>query len=96
MKLLHFRHNWWPKCNRTDRTMLITPMIEQKVNISYFSEGSVMHNFIFTSDNRFYKNGEYSITSMQETMEHRIIRSRKKMQFNMEIAKKEEIIEVNI
>jgi hypothetical protein len=74
--------------------MLMAPTIEQKVNKTFFSEESVLHNLVFTHENRFYTYGEYNISSMQETMEHRIIRSRKKTTFILDITKKEEIVEV--
>lgn len=62
------------------RFMLIQPTFSQKLNKSLMHESSVLRQFIFTSHNlresSVYTHQDQLMSSMQETTEHRIIRSR--------------------
>lgn len=77
-RLLSYREEWWNGLDQ--RFMLLQPTISQKLNRSYMGENSIMRNFIFTSHNTressIYVHKKQLMCSMQETTDHRIIRSR--------------------
>lgn len=76
--LLSYRDEWWHDID--SRFMLIQPTISQKLNKSLMLENTVMRNLIFTSYNTresiVYTHQNQLMCSMQETTDHRIIRSR--------------------
>lgn len=75
---LNLRDEYWGDLDK--RFMLLQPTVSQKLNKSFMSEGSVLRNFIFTSQNAressVYTYQHQIMCSMQETTDHRIIRSR--------------------
>lgn len=77
-KLLRHRDEWWNDLGI--RNMLIQPTVSQKLNKHLLSDNSVLRNFIFTSHNAsessIYTYKNQLMCSMQETTDHRIIRSR--------------------
>lgn len=77
-QLLNYRDEWWS--NTEPRVMLIQPTFSQKLNTKFMSENSVLRNLVFTSrnirENTVYTHQNQLICSMQETTDHRIIRSR--------------------
>lgn len=77
-KFLHFRSEWWSDPGK--RYMLLEPTFSNKLNKSFMGKNSVLRNFLFTSanshDSIVYTHQAHVIHSMQETTDHRIIRSR--------------------
>jgi hypothetical protein len=99
MRLLNYRHLWWGGGNygTNKRTMLLEPTVERKLYQNYFSYKSILHNFVFTCENRFYTHSDYKIAPMQETMEHRMIRSKKRQSLITDISNNtDEILEVSV
>ncbi|XP_058835212.1 chromatin-remodeling ATPase INO80 isoform X2 [Topomyia yanbarensis] len=78
LKLLHYRWIWW-KRQSTISSILLEPTIEQWTNTLFSSFHTPLNDLIFTatSQNTIYAHTQQSIHSMQETIEHRILRSRK-------------------
>lgn len=77
-QLLHYRDEWWRDSEK--RFLLLQPTYSQKLKKNFMSETSVLRNFIFTSQNVgesiVYTHQDQFVHSMQETTDHRIIRSR--------------------
>ena len=77
-QLLNHQDEWWGELNQ--RFMLIQPTVSQKLNKSFMSENSIFRNLIFTSHNAressVYTHQNQLMCFMQETTDHRIIRSR--------------------
>ncbi|KAL7047221.1 hypothetical protein ACKWTF_002829 [Chironomus riparius] len=77
-QMLHYRNEWWK--NTDKRFMLLEPTYSNKLNKNFMSNTSVLRNLIFTSQNSsesiVYTHKTQVLHSMQETTDHRIIRSR--------------------
>ncbi|EDV43381.2 uncharacterized protein Dana_GF18461, isoform A [Drosophila ananassae] len=77
--LLAYRREWWKK-HRASRYQLLEPMLENKLIPDYMLPSSVLRNFIFTAmtanESSVYAFGDYFTYNMQETIEHRVIRSK--------------------
>lgn len=77
-KLLSYRDEYWKDLDK--RFMLLQPTVSKKLNKAFMEENSVLRNFIFTSHNVsescVYTYQDQLMCSMQETTDHRIIRSR--------------------
>lgn len=75
---LNLQDEYWGDLDQ--RSMLLQPTVSQKLNKAFMSEDSVLRNFIFTSQNAressVYTYQNQLMCSMQETTDHRIIRSR--------------------
>jgi DNA helicase INO80 len=76
-KLLNYRNEY---SNVEKRFLLLEPTFSNKLNKNYLSNSSILHNFLFTSRNvsksRIYTHQDQEICSMQESTDHRLIRSR--------------------
>ncbi|XP_055630056.1 chromatin-remodeling ATPase INO80 [Toxorhynchites rutilus septentrionalis] len=78
LQLLHY--NWiWQKTQINKSNMILEPMIECWTNSLFSCFYEVMDKLIFTAtcQKSIYTHKDHLIHSMQETMEHRIMRSRK-------------------
>lgn len=77
-KLLNYRQEQWKKTDK--RFLLLEPTFSRKLNRSYLHSSSVLNNFLFTSNciskSTVYTHQNQLICSMQETADHRLIRSR--------------------
>ncbi|KAG5679503.1 hypothetical protein PVAND_009066 [Polypedilum vanderplanki] len=77
-QLLNYRDEWWNDIE--PKVMLLQPTYSRKLNKSLMSETSVLKDLVFTSHNisknTIYTHQNQLICSMQETTDHRIIRSR--------------------
>ncbi|KAM8704251.1 hypothetical protein ACLKA7_008795 [Drosophila subpalustris] len=77
--LLSYRRQWWPH-QRATRYQLLEPTLEQKLVLDYLLTNSVLRKFIFTamtsSESSVYAFGDYLMVNMQETIEHRVTRSK--------------------
>lgn len=77
-RLLNHREEYWK--DHSNRFLLLQPTACQKLNKAFMTENSVLRNFIFTSYNAressVYTYQNQIMCSMQETTDHRIIRSR--------------------
>lgn len=77
-QLLNHRDKWWNDLDK--RFMLLQPTVSQKLHKSFLTKDSVMRNLIFTSRNAsessVYTHQDQLMCAMQETTDHRIIRSR--------------------
>jgi chromatin-remodeling ATPase INO80 len=77
-KLLNYRDEWWNDLDQ--RFLLIQPRVSRKLTKPFMLEGSIMSDLIFTSFNSressVYTFKDQIMCSMQETTDHRIIRSR--------------------
>ena len=77
-RLLNYRDMYWGGLDK--RFMLLQPTVSQKLHKNFLPENSVLRNFIFTSHNAressVYTYQDQLMCSMQETTDHRIIRSR--------------------
>lgn len=77
-RLLNHRDEWWQDLDQ--RFMLIQPTVSQKLNKSFMTENSILRGLIFTSNNAressVYTHQNQLMCYMQETTDHRIIRSR--------------------
>nr|NP_732413.1 INO80 complex subunit [Drosophila melanogaster]Q9VDY1.2 RecName: Full=Chromatin-remodeling ATPase INO80; Short=dINO80 [Drosophila melanogaster]AAF55658.2 INO80 complex subunit [Drosophila melanogaster]AFH41853.1 FI17525p1 [Drosophila melanogaster] len=77
--LLAYRRFWWKK-QPDSRYQLLEPMLENKLALDYMPPNSVLKNFIFTAmtanESSVYAFGDYFTYNMQETIEHRVIRSK--------------------
>ncbi|KAI8045964.1 hypothetical protein M5D96_002155 [Drosophila gunungcola] len=77
--LLAYRCFWW-KNQRNSRYQLLEPMLENKLVLDYMPSNCVLKNFIFTAmttnESSVYAFGDYFTYNMQETIEHRVIRSK--------------------
>ncbi|KAH8292007.1 hypothetical protein KR054_003340 [Drosophila jambulina] len=77
--LLAYRRFWW-KHQRASRYQLLEPMLENKLIPDYMFTFSVLKNFVFTAmttnESSVYAFGDYFTYNMQETIEHRVIRSK--------------------
>lgn len=68
---------WQPHGQRLKRHMLLEPTIEAKLNVHFLSKSSVVKKLLFVRRlSTVYTHTKHTICSMQETMEHRIIRSK--------------------
>ncbi|KAH8369105.1 hypothetical protein KR009_001061 [Drosophila setifemur] len=80
--LLAYRREWWKNIDkrRATRYQLLEPMLENKLIPAYMLTKSVLRNFVFTAmttnESSVYAFGDYCTTNMQETIEHRVIRSK--------------------
>ncbi|KAH8280021.1 hypothetical protein KR018_001348 [Drosophila ironensis] len=77
--LLAYRCEWWKK-QRSSRYQLLEPTLENKLIPAYMLSDSVLRNFVFTAmttkESSVYAFGDYITCNMQETIEHRVIRSK--------------------
>ncbi|EDW14836.1 chromatin-remodeling ATPase INO80 [Drosophila mojavensis] len=77
--LLAYRRQWWPH-QRAPRYQLLEPTLERKLVPDYMLPNSVLRNFIFTAvtsrESSVYAFGDYITVNMQETIEHRVTRSK--------------------
>ncbi|ALC46989.1 Ino80, partial [Drosophila busckii] len=77
--LLAYRCQWWPQ-QRASSYQLLEPTLERKLMPHYMLTDSVLRNFIFTAmtsnESSVYAFGNYHTINMQETIEHRVIRSK--------------------
>lgn len=77
-ELLNYRNTWWKETDK--RFLLIEPTFSNKLNKNFFSPQSVLHSLIFTSRNitksTVYTHRNQLLCSMQESTDHRLIRSR--------------------
>lgn len=77
-QLLHYRDEWWHDVGK--RFLLLQPSVSQKLRRDFMFTTSALHNFIFTSRNSrestVYTYQDQLMCAMQETTDHRIIRSR--------------------
>ncbi|XP_037942615.1 chromatin-remodeling ATPase INO80-like [Teleopsis dalmanni] len=79
-KLLSYRRLWWTNY-KPSRFQLLEPMLENPIEQCTLFEDSILKSCIFTSmignDSSVYAFGDYIVVNMQETMEHRVIRSKR-------------------
>ncbi|XP_017475619.1 PREDICTED: putative DNA helicase Ino80 [Rhagoletis zephyria] len=77
--LLAYRRQWWSHYNAT-RFQLLEVMLENPLQRSFMFEQSVLRNFVFTGvtsqESTVYAFGNYKTVNIQETIEHRVIRSK--------------------
>ncbi|KAH8344440.1 hypothetical protein KR084_011817 [Drosophila pseudotakahashii] len=77
--LLAYRRFWWKK-QPASRYQLLEPMLENKLVLDFMPTKSVLQNFVFTAmttnESSVYAFGDYFTYNMQETIEHRVIRSK--------------------
>ncbi|CRL03233.1 CLUMA_CG016168, isoform A [Clunio marinus] len=77
-QLLNYRNEWWKDVDK--RFLLLTPSINKIIDKRFMMTNSILRNFIFTSNNSressIYTHQNQLMCSMQETTDHRIIRSR--------------------
>ncbi|KAH8359538.1 hypothetical protein KR093_007388, partial [Drosophila rubida] len=77
--LLAYRRQWWPQ-QRATRFQLLEPTLERKLVPDYLLTDSVLRKFIFTAvtsgESSVYAFGDYLTANMQETIEHRVTRSK--------------------
>ena len=75
--LLHHRWIWWER-QIDKQCMLLEPTIERCTNTLFKQSHEVLKSIIFTSSgaNSIYSHTDLKICPTQETMEHRILRSR--------------------
>ncbi|XP_020814037.1 putative DNA helicase Ino80 isoform X2 [Drosophila serrata] len=77
--LLAYRRFWWKK-QSASRYQLLEPMLENKLIPDYMLTDCVLRNFVFTAmttnESSVYAFGDYFTYNMQETIEHRVIRSK--------------------
>ncbi|EDV98617.1 chromatin-remodeling ATPase INO80 [Drosophila grimshawi] len=77
--LLSYRRQWWPHLRNT-RYQLMEPLLERKLLPDFMLTNSVLRQFIFTAmtsrDSSVYAFGDYITVNMQETIEHRVTRSK--------------------
>ncbi|XP_055594739.1 chromatin-remodeling ATPase INO80 [Uranotaenia lowii] len=88
LKLLHNRWVWWEgQINSSCR--LLEPTIERWASGLFSPMYGALHSLIFTSSsqNSVYTHTEQKICPMQETMEHRILRSRKALKLSRDTLK---------
>lgn len=78
LMLLHHRWVWWDRQISKD-SILLEPTVERWTNTLFSPLYGVMNDLIFTatSQNSIYTHTEQRICPTPETMEHRILRSRK-------------------
>ncbi|XP_011206736.2 chromatin-remodeling ATPase INO80 [Bactrocera dorsalis] len=78
--LLAYRRQWWPHYKST-RFQLLEPTLEQPLQPSFMLQQSVLRNFLFTGvtsrESTIYAFGGYKTVNIQETIEHRVIRSKR-------------------
>ncbi|XP_054726718.1 chromatin-remodeling ATPase INO80 isoform X1 [Anastrepha obliqua] len=77
--LLAYRRQWWPYYRAT-RFQLLEVLLEDTLHRSFLMEQSVLRNFLFTGvttqNSTVYSFGKYKTVNIQETIEHRVIRSK--------------------
>ncbi|XP_068153269.1 chromatin-remodeling ATPase INO80 [Drosophila tropicalis] len=77
--LLAYRRQWWPDL-RSSRFQLLEPMLENKLCPDFMFTDSILRQFMFTAmtsnGSSVYAFGDYFTYNMQETIEHRVIRSK--------------------
>ncbi|XP_011184936.1 chromatin-remodeling ATPase INO80 isoform X2 [Zeugodacus cucurbitae] len=77
--LLAYRRQWWPHYKST-RFQLLEPLLENPLQPSFMLQQSVLRNFLFTGvtsrESTVYSFGSYKTMNIQETIEHRVIRSK--------------------
>ncbi|XP_021709328.1 putative DNA helicase Ino80 [Aedes aegypti] len=83
LQLLHHRWVWWEN-QSTVSCMLLEPSYEKWTTKLFSPFYEVMNNLIFTNtcQNSVYTHTDQWICPMQETMEHRILRSRKALKLS--------------
>lgn len=88
-ELLNYRKSWWE--NSDKRFLLIEPTFCNKLNRNFLSPTSVLKNFLFTSMNvsksTIYTHQNQLLCSMQESTDHRLIRSRHAKVINPNVIK---------
>ncbi|XP_061386788.1 chromatin-remodeling ATPase INO80 [Musca vetustissima] len=81
-QLLAYRRQWWSPEYKTTRFQLLEPTLENPLNKNYLFETSVIRQLLFTGltskESSVYAFGDYKTCNMQETIEHRVIRSKYK------------------
>ncbi|XP_075145715.1 chromatin-remodeling ATPase INO80 [Haematobia irritans] len=81
-QLLAYRKQWWSEHYKPKRFQLLEPTLENPLNRDYLFEKSVLRKFLFTgltsNESSIYAFGDYKTCNMQETIEHRVIRSKYK------------------
>ncbi|XP_058985395.1 chromatin-remodeling ATPase INO80-like, partial [Musca domestica] len=81
-QLLAYRREWWSADYKATRFQLLEPTLENPLNKNYLFENSVLRQLIFTGltskESSIYAFGDYKTSNMQETIEHRVIRSKYK------------------
>uniref|UniRef100_A0A1I8N1Y1 Chromatin-remodeling ATPase INO80 n=1 Tax=Musca domestica TaxID=7370 RepID=A0A1I8N1Y1_MUSDO len=81
-QLLAYRREWWSADYKATRFQLLEPTLENPLNKNYLCENSVLRQLIFTGltskESSIYAFGDYKTSNMQETIEHRVIRSKYK------------------
>ncbi|XP_055921969.1 chromatin-remodeling ATPase INO80 [Eupeodes corollae] len=74
-----YRLEWWENYSPT-KTMLLEPLLQNILDQRLMAKCSALKEFIFTrmtsSESSIYTFGDYQIANMQESIEHRVIRSR--------------------
>lgn len=80
MKLIHHRRSWWGQ--KTSHFLLLEPTIERNLNKNFLAANSVLRSLLFTAntinESTVHTHTTHKVFYMQETVEHRIIRSRHK------------------
>ncbi|XP_030374870.1 chromatin-remodeling ATPase INO80 [Scaptodrosophila lebanonensis] len=77
--LLAYRRQWWA-FQHNSRFQLLEPTLERTLMTDYLASHSDLRPFIFTAmtanESSVYAFGDYLTVNMQETIEHRVIRSK--------------------
>ncbi|CAD7093608.1 unnamed protein product [Hermetia illucens] len=80
LRRLAYRREYWRGENYGLAYMFLEPMAEQNSNKIFLDLGSVLNTLLFTAnvtvDSSVYTFGDYQVSNMQETIEHRFIRSK--------------------
>ncbi|XP_055384468.1 chromatin-remodeling ATPase INO80 [Condylostylus longicornis] len=78
LPILAYRYNWLNSL-RSSKYLLLEPTFMNVLDKRYLGN-SILQNFLFTSmtinESMVYTFGSYTVRNMQETIEHRVIRSR--------------------
>ncbi|XP_059218024.1 LOW QUALITY PROTEIN: chromatin-remodeling ATPase INO80 [Stomoxys calcitrans] len=81
-KLLAYRRQWWSDYYKPTRFQLLEPTLENPLHKDFLMETSVIRQLLFTgltsTESSFYAFGDFKTCNMQETIEHRVTRSKYK------------------
>ncbi|XP_065355033.1 chromatin-remodeling ATPase INO80 [Calliphora vicina] len=81
-RLWVYRRQWWSNHYKPTKMLLLEPTLENPLNKDYLMENSVIRQLLFTgrtsTESTIYAYGDYKTYNMQETIEHRVIRSKYK------------------
>ncbi|TMW54018.1 hypothetical protein DOY81_000886 [Sarcophaga bullata] len=81
-KLWAYRRQWWSQYYKPTKMQLLEPCLENPLNKDYLMEHSVIRQLLFTgitsNESTIYAFGDYKTFNIQETIEHRVIRSKHK------------------